>query len=157
MMFIISARPAPVGDPGEASAIYTTLPRAEIRQALHDHGDHFHFRYRLHGHRRLPPPGEEIDWEAVKASGIDFAILRAGYGKNNIDAYFTYNISECNRLGIPVGVYWFSYAWDEESAAEEARYCMNAIAPYKVELPVSCDIEGATVTYAQNYPRRDDR
>lgn len=139
-----------VGDPGEASAIYTTLPGQKsvkhctitVTISIFDTG---YTGIDVSHHQG------KIDWEAVKASGIDFAILRAGYGKNNIDAYFTYNISECNRLGIPVGVYWFSYAWDEESAAEEARYCMNAIAPYKVELPVSCDIEGATVTYAQNY------
>ena len=69
--------------------------------------------------------------DSVKAAGVDFVMLRAGYGQNNIDAQFTRNISECNRLGIPVGVYWFSYALTPEDAAEEAKYCMNAVAPYK--------------------------
>ena len=51
-----------------------------------------------------------IDWNQVKGN-IDFAILRAGYGNNNIDKQFIRNICECNRLGIPVGIYWFSYAY----------------------------------------------
>lgn len=48
-----------------------------------------------------------IDWEQVKASGIDFAIIRCGYGKNyseQDDLYWQRNVSECERLGIPYGV-----------------------------------------------------
>ena len=50
-----------------------------------------------------------INWDAVKASGIDFAILRVGFGApcfgGRVDYQFTRNISECERLGIPYGVY----------------------------------------------------
>ena len=49
-----------------------------------------------------------VDWEKVKAAGIQFAIIRAGFGRNNIDPYFKRNITECARLGIPVGIFWFS-------------------------------------------------
>lgn len=90
-----------------------------------------------------------IDWEKVKASGVDGAILRAGYGRNNIDKQFIRNISECNRLGIPCGVYWFSYAYTAAMAAKEAEYCLAAIKPYKVELPVCYDFEYDTVRYAK--------
>ena len=90
-----------------------------------------------------------IDWEKVKADGIQFVIIRAGYGKNNIDEYFERNISECNRLGIPCGVYWFSYAYNEEMARQEAQYCLEAIKPYKVEYPVCFDFEYDSVDYAK--------
>lgn len=69
----------------------------------------------------------KIDWEKVK-SNIDFAIIRLGYGQNTLDAQARRNIAECNRLGIPYGVYWFSYAYSVERAKNEAR---NAIARLK--------------------------
>ena len=83
----------------------------------------------------------EIDWERVKASGIDGAMLRAGYGDGYIDAQFVRNARECNRLSIPMGVYWFSYAWTNGMAAREAQHCLTAIAPYTVSLPVAFDWE----------------
>lgn len=89
-----------------------------------------------------------IDWAKVKASGIQFAMLRAGYGANNIDAQFKRNISECNRLGIPCGVYWFSYAYSPDMARKEAEYCLEAIKPYKLDYPVAFDFEYDSVSYA---------
>lgn len=89
-----------------------------------------------------------IDWERVKGN-IDFAILRAGYGRNNIDKQFIRNIEECNRLGIPVGIYWFSYAWNEEMAKNEARYVLEAIKGYRVDYPISYDLEYDTLNYAK--------
>lgn len=91
----------------------------------------------------------EIDFVKVKASGVDGIIIRAGYGQNNIDAQFKRNISECNRLGIPCGVYWFSYAYTGEMARKEAEYCLAAIKPYRVELPVCYDFEYDSVEKAQ--------
>ncbi|MGU8394925.1 GH25 family lysozyme [Clostridium perfringens] len=88
-----------------------------------------------------------INWEQVKGN-IDFAILRAGYGRNNIDKQFIRNIKECNRLGIPVGIYWFSYAFSVEMARNEAKYVLEAIKPYKVDYPVSYDLEYDTLNYA---------
>lgn len=88
-----------------------------------------------------------INWEQVKGN-IDFAMIRAGYGHNNIDKQFIRNISECNRLNIPVGVYWFSYAHDVEGAKAEANYVLEAIKPYKVDYPISYDLEYDTLRYA---------
>lgn len=90
-----------------------------------------------------------IDWEKVKAAGIDFAMIKAGSGRNRIDPQFKHNISECNRLGIPCGVYWFSYAYTEELAHNEAKYCLEAIAPYKVDYPVAYDFEYDSVGNAE--------
>ena len=88
-----------------------------------------------------------VDWEKVKAAGIQFAILRAGLGKSTIDQQFVRNITECNRLEIPVGVYWFSYALNTEQAAGEAAACLKAIKPYRVEYPVYFDLEYDTDRY----------
>lgn len=90
-----------------------------------------------------------IDWAKVKADGVDGVIIRAGFGSNTMDNKFIRNISECNRLGIPCGVYWFSYAYTEEMARKEAEYCLSVIKPYRVELPVCFDFEGDSVAYAK--------
>lgn len=88
-----------------------------------------------------------VDWEKVRAAGIQFAIIRAGYGKNNIDPYFKRNITECARLGIPVGIFWFSYALNEAEAKKEAEYCLAAIKPHEIEYPVYFDLEYDTGRY----------
>ena len=91
-----------------------------------------------------------IDWEAVKADGVEFAMLRAGYGQGNIDEQFSRNADECTRLGIPFGVYWFSYAYTEDMARKEAQYCLNAVAPYKLSYPIAFDFEYDSVDYASD-------
>lgn len=89
-----------------------------------------------------------INWNEVK-NHIDFAMLRAGYGKNNIDKQFERNIKECNRLGIPCGVYWFSYALNEDMARQEAKYALAAVKNYRLEYPISFDLEYDTLNYAK--------
>lgn len=91
-----------------------------------------------------------VDWNAVKDSGIQFAMLRAGYGTGNIDEQFPRNASECNRVGIPFGVYWFSYAYTEEGARREADYCIEALSEYEVHYPVAYDYEYASVDYGES-------
>lgn len=90
-----------------------------------------------------------IDWEKVKVAGIEFAMIRAGYGQNNIDPQFKRNISECNRLGIPCGVFWFSYAYTEAMAIREAEYALAAVEPYKLDYPIAFDYESDSVEYAK--------
>ena len=85
-----------------------------------------------------------IDWEKVKASGlVDFAILRAGYGKetSQIDDQFSRNYTACKQLGIPVGVYWYSYATTAAEAEQEAKVCLQTIQGKRFEYPVAFDIE----------------
>lgn len=88
-----------------------------------------------------------INWEQVK-DHVDFVMLRAGYGRNNIDKQFIRNIEECNRLCIPVGIYWFSYAHDVAGAKAEANYVLEAIKQYKIDYPVCYDFEYDTLRYA---------
>lgn len=92
----------------------------------------------------------EIDFTKVKPN-VDGVIIRAGYGQNNIDKQFVRNIRECNRLDIPCGVYWFSYAYTAEMAKREAEYCLAAIKPYRVELPVAYDWEYDSANYATRH------
>ncbi|WP_338627553.1 GH25 family lysozyme [Clostridium baratii] len=89
-----------------------------------------------------------IDWNKVK-DHVDFVMLRAGYGKNNIDKQFERNIKECNRLGIPAGIYWFSYALNEDMARQEAKYALAAVKDYRLEYPISFDLEYDTLDYAK--------
>lgn len=91
-----------------------------------------------------------IDWNSVKNAGIQFAIIRAGYGAGNIDPQFRRNAEGCMDAGIPFGVYWFSYAYTEEMARQEADYCIEAIEEYDVAYPVCFDFEYDSVRYAQS-------
>ena len=89
-----------------------------------------------------------VDWDMLKEDGVEFVMLRAGYGKNNIDERFYDNASACVRLGIPFGVYWFSYAYTVEMAEQEAEYAIAAVSKYRIRCPVSFDLEYDTVRYA---------
>ena len=65
----------------------------------------------------------DIDWRKVKDSGIKFAIIRAGYGKETYqkDPYFDINYKNAKAVGMPIGVYWYSYATKIEEAEQEAK------------------------------------
>ncbi len=89
----------------------------------------------------------DIDWDSVNPH-IDFSMIRAGFGKNNIDAKARRNVSECERLGIPYGLYWFSYALHPEMAKKEAEYLIEFIGEHKPEYPIVYDFEYDTVTHA---------
>ncbi len=84
-----------------------------------------------------------IDWQKVKASGIDFAIIRAGYGKaiSQKDKTFEANYAGCKENGIPVGAYWYSYALTPAEATAEALTFIKAIEGKRFECPVWFDIE----------------
>ena len=86
----------------------------------------------------------EVDWDAAKASGlVDFAILRAGYGRetSQVDTQFERNYAACKRLGIPCGAYWFSYAMSADEAKREAQVFLQTIKGKSFEYPVYMDLE----------------
>ncbi len=89
-----------------------------------------------------------IDWNAVKADGVDFAILRAGfrgYGSLKLveDSQLMNNIINANKAGVPIGLYFFTQAINEEEAMEEAEFTVGLIKKYggKVDLPIFIDSE----------------
>lgn len=88
----------------------------------------------------------EIDWEAVKNDGIDYAIIRVGirgYSEGGIveDEYFRQNIEGAIANGIPVGVYFFTQAINEAEALEEADFVIEMLQGYQLTYPVYLDIE----------------
>lgn len=90
-----------------------------------------------------------IDWKRVKHDGIEFVMARAGFGDGNIDQEFERNAKECNRERIPLGVYWFSYAYTKEMARREAKQCVEIIRRYRIEYPVAFDFEEDSIDYAR--------
>lgn len=69
-----------------------------------------------------------INWQAVKNSGVEGAIIRIGYGwDNGFDKQALRNISECRRLGIPFGIYLYSYAYDANTGAAEGSSLVNLL------------------------------
>ena len=86
----------------------------------------------------------EIDWDAVKADGIKFAIIRVGYGNDDTDqddVWAVRNMQECERVGIPYGVYLYSYAVNEDEANSEANHILRMLQGFNPVLGVYIDIE----------------
>lgn len=86
-----------------------------------------------------------VDWAAVKASGVDFAILRTGYGDENpavqTDAYFSANYDGATSNGVKVGAYHASYATTPEAALREAQLCLSILNGRHLDYPVFFDVE----------------
>ena len=84
-----------------------------------------------------------IDWERVKASGVDFAILRVGYGKfaTQKDKQFETNYKNAKSVGMPVGAYWYSYATTPEEAKQEVQVCLEILKNKQFEYPIYFDLE----------------
>lgn len=89
----------------------------------------------------------DIDWEKVKAAGIDFAIIRVGYrgygtgGQLVLDYKFNTYIEEALDAGLEIGVYFYTQAISPAEAREEADFVYKYIKDYDIDLPVYFDIE----------------
>jgi lysozyme len=87
-----------------------------------------------------------IDWAALKADGVQFAMIRIGYrgydqGAISEDAAFERNIKGAHDAGMQVGVYFFSQAVSEDEAAEEAKWVIERLHSETIDLPVVYDME----------------
>ncbi|MFS8651436.1 MAG: LysM peptidoglycan-binding domain-containing protein [Caldibacillus sp.] len=88
----------------------------------------------------------KIDWDKVKADGIQFAMIRLGYGgdiRNQDDEYFERNVREAERVGIPWGAYLYSYALNVEQAKSEAKHALRLLKGKKPTFPIAFDMEDA--------------
>ena len=91
--------------------------------------------------------GEEIDWQQVKDSGVEFVIIRLGYraygesGELVPDAMFEKNIKGALDAGLDAGVYFFSQAVSAAEAVQEAEFVLDHLAPYEITGPVVYDTE----------------
>ena len=87
-----------------------------------------------------------VDWEAVKAAGVEGAIIRCGYGMDQADQddrKWKRNADECTRLGIPFGADLYSYADSTAKAQSEAQHAIRLLTGYKLSYPVYYDLEEA--------------
>ena len=91
-----------------------------------------------------------IDWIEAKADGVEYALIRCGFGRDyesQDDKYFDINMQDALDAGVKVGVYFYSYAQSEDAAASEAAQCLRLIDPYrdKLSLPVFYDVEESNI------------
>lgn len=89
-----------------------------------------------------------IDWERVRADGVDYAFIRLGYtgyltGKMELDARYHENMAAARAAGVKVGVYYYSQAINKWEAAQEAQLVLDNLRGYTLDLPVVFDVEGA--------------
>lgn len=89
---------------------------------------------------------QDIDFNKLKAAGVEFVMIKVGSSKGTdgeryLDPKFMQNISGANEVGIPVGVYYYSYANTKKQAIEEAKWVLEQIKDYKVDLPIAFDWE----------------
>ena len=89
-----------------------------------------------------------VDWMALKAWGVQFAILRLGYGRGHLDGRFYENINGTIAAGIPAGMYYYSYALTEEEARNEAWFTQyvlqdSGVTPELLPMGVWFDMEDA--------------
>lgn len=95
----------------------------------------------------------KLDWEKLKHE-IAGAIIRCGYGSDYVhqdDKWYAYNVEECTRLGIPFGVYLYSYAKNHEMIASEINHVLRLIKGTSPQLPVFIDLEEqGTETFAKH-------
>ena len=89
-----------------------------------------------------------IDWNQVKASGVNYVIIRCGYrgssqGALIEDPKYKANIEGATKAGLKVGVYFFSQAIDEVEAVQEASMVLSLVKNYKISYPIFLDVEAS--------------
>lgn len=94
----------------------------------------------------------DIDWDKVSADGIEFAIIRCGYGSDKTDyddSKWKRNAQECERLGIPYGVYLYSYAESINDVKSEAQHTLRLLDGFNPTFPVYYDLEDTKTVLKQ--------
>ena len=92
-----------------------------------------------------------IDFNKVKSAGVNFVIIRAGFGVNGIDRLFKANYKAAKEAGLKIGAYWYSYAKAKAELQNEISAFLNAIKGLQFEMPVYWDIEEEWVINNINY------
>lgn len=88
---------------------------------------------------------KNVDYKKLKEQGVEFAIIRCGYGWSYEDKEFKTHYEGLTREGIKVGAYFFSYANNLENAKQEAETCLKIIKNKKFDLPIFYDLETNTI------------
>lgn len=97
----------------------------------------------IHNHDRYKAQGSIIPWDKLKAAGVDFVMLRTGYGQSYIEPHFQQDVHDAHSVGMQVGAYHYSYALTASEAMQEAIFCKQILENTGVflELPVFLDME----------------
>ncbi len=88
----------------------------------------------------------DVDFNKLKEAGVEFVIIRVGSTKGTkgdyfVDSKFEQNITRANEAGMPVGIYFYSYATSKEKAIQDAEWILDKIKGYKIDLPIAFDWE----------------
>lgn len=85
----------------------------------------------------------QVDFNAVKRTGVEFVIIQAGYGRSATqkDPFFEINYQRAKAAGLHVGAYWFSYAINPDDARAEAAACAEVIKGKQFDFPIFYDLE----------------
>lgn len=100
----------------------------------------------------------QIDWDAVKNAGVEFAIIRVGWGKDltyQDDSMAIRNMQECERVGIPYGVYLYSYALNMQNAQSEVDHTLRLIKDFNPTIGVFIDIEDTEYYTKNGFPSNE--
>ncbi len=84
-----------------------------------------------------------VDWQRIKDSGIQFAVIRSSWGHFVEDTMLRRNVSECERVGMPYGLYHYSYVFNDATLQEEIRGFTNLIQQFRPLYPCYVDMEDA--------------
>lgn len=105
----------------------------------------------------------KVDWKKIKSAGVDFVMLRIGYGKGRfgnaaceLDNRFKSYVEGAESVGIPIGVYFYTYAKTPKEALEEAQFTIEQLDGVNVSFPVAYDIEDASIISATNTATRTE-
>lgn len=100
-----------------------------------------------------------INFAAVKAAGIEFAMIRAGYGWTYQDKKFEQNVNGFLLSGIPVGAYWFLYCTTVEEAIKNADKCIEVLSKFKGKFtyPIGCDYEYDSDRYSEQEGKKQNK
>lgn len=166
------AEPVPTEPPTQAPTEPPTEPEPTLPPPEANPFDHLDFQYE--GRYLKLRDGESvtgidvsswqklIDWEQVKASGVEFAMIRLGYrgyekGTLSMDNYAIANLNGAIDAGLDVGVYFFSQALTPEEAEEEAYFVVEQLEPFAehITMPVVYDWEHVSDEDARSADMRD--
>ena len=100
-----------------------------------------------------------INFSAVKAAGVEFAMIRAGYGWTYQDKKFEQNVNGFLNSGIKIGAYWFIYATNVNEAIQNADKCIEVLSKFKGKFtyPIGCDYEYDSDNYSEKQGRKQTK
>ncbi len=87
----------------------------------------------------------EIDWNAVKQAGVEFAMIRSSFGNSDVDPRFSENATRARESGIPCGAYHYCYAKSAEEAKREADFFLRTVSGQQLDYPLALDLEDSSL------------